>query len=119
MRPFVGFADAGELDISPLIKPENMFPFGEHGGFALIWTAPHAAEVHTFILPEGRGRWARVAAANGIEMARDRGFVRLWTKIAHQAPHVRHYAADMGMEPTGECCEEGGLTYTIYEMGIA
>lgn len=113
VRPFVGFADAGELDISPLIQPENLFPFGVHGGFALVWTAPYTAEVHTFILPEGRGKWARQAAADGIAMARERGFAVLWTKIPPDAPHVQAYAAGMGMQPTGESV--GG--HAIYAMG--
>lgn len=114
VRPFVGFADAGELDASPLIRPENLFPFGDYGGFALLWTAPYTAEVHTFILPEGRGKWAREAAGAGIAMARESGFAVLWTKIPPDAPHVLAFAAGMGMKPTGETIDG----HHIHAMGI-
>lgn len=117
VRPFVGFEEAGELDASPLIRPENLFPFGDHGGFALLWTAPYTAEVHTFILPEGRGKWAREAAEAGIAMARDNGFALLWTKIPPDAPHVLAFATAMGMQPTSEAIEESGKLYAIFAMG--
>ncbi len=116
IRPFVGFADAGELDASPLIRPENLFPFGDHGGFALLWTAPFTAEVHTFILPEGRGKWAREAADVGIAMARDNGFALLWTKIPPDAPRVLAFAIGMGMKPTGETIEDDGKLHAIFAM---
>lgn len=115
VRPFVGAPDGGDLDISPLLKPENLFPFGEHGGFALLWTAPFTREVHTFILPGGRGKWAREAAAEGIAMAREHGTAVLWTKIPPASPHVQAYAAGMGMKPTGETLEG----HAIYAMGSA
>jgi hypothetical protein len=113
VRPFVGFAEAGELDASPLIRPENLFPFGEHGGFALLWTAPFTAEVHTFILPEGRGAWAKDAALAGIALAREAGFALLWTKIPPEAPHVLAFAVAMGMRPTGEAVDD----HHVYAMG--
>lgn len=117
IRPFVGEPDAGELDLSALVeRPENLFPFGEHGGFALLWTAPQTREVHTFILPEGRGKWAREAAREGIEMARQCGTRLLWTRIPPDAPNVRAYAAFMGMSPTGEEIETFGALWPIYSM---
>lgn len=116
VRPFVGEPDAGVLDISPLIVPENLFPFGEHGGFALIWTAPATREVHTFILPEGRGRWAVLAAREGIAIAAAKGTRVLWTKIPPNSENVRSYAARMGMAPTGEVVETLGHPHAIYAM---
>lgn len=119
IRPFVGEPEAGDLDLSPLMaRPENLFPFGAHGGFALIWTAPHAREVHTFILPEGRGKWAREAAREGIEMARQCGTQMLWTRIPPHAPNVRAYATIMGMAPTGEEIEVFGSPWPIYCMEV-
>jgi len=119
VRPFIGLPDAGEVDISPLVvNPMNLFPFGEHGGFALLWTAPHTREVHTFILPSGRGRWAQQAAAEGIEMARDAGTRTLWTKVPADAPHVRAFASVMGMDPTGEAVTEHGAAYEIMAMEL-
>jgi hypothetical protein len=118
VRPFVGAPEAGELDISPLVKPENLFPFGEHGGFLLQWTAPRTYEVHTFIVEAGRGRWARLAVHDGIQIARGHGAERLWTKIPPEGPKVRLFAAMMGMTPTGEKIETLGELHDIYEMSL-
>ena len=119
VRPFVGPVEMGELDMTPLVeRPENLFPMGEFGGFALLWTAPHTLEVHTFVLPEGRGHWARQAAAKGIELAKEAGAVRLWTRIPPDAPHVKAYARAMGMKPTGEVIETFGKPYRIFSMEL-
>lgn len=119
MRPFVGAPDAGELDISPLIRPENLFPFGEHGGFALIWTAPKTREVHTYVVKEGRGRWAMQARAEMIEIARDAGTERLWTKIPPEAPNVESFARRGGMKPTGETIDSLGVPHAVFAMETA
>lgn len=118
VRPFVGAPDAGELDLSPIIdREENLFPFGEHGGFAAIWTAPRAREVHTFILPSGRGKWARDAAREGVALMKAAGTALLWTRIPDDQPNVRAYAVGMGMKPTGEVIDTLGKPYAIYAMG--
>lgn len=106
----------GDLDLSPLFRPENLFPFGEHGGFALLWTGPHEREVHTFILPEGRGSWARHAAREGIAIAAEQGTKTLWTRIPPHGPHIKAYAVGMGMRPTGETIETFGEPHEIYAM---
>jgi hypothetical protein len=119
VRPHLGMPDVGNLDLSESVaKPENIFPIGEHGGFALIWTAPFAREVHTFISPEGRGAWARNAAREGIEMARECGTRLLWTRIPPEGPNVRVFAALMGMAPTGEVISTFGTPYAIYSMEV-
>lgn len=96
----------------------NLFPMGEHGGFALIWTAPFTREVHTFVLKEGRGVWAREAAQAGIEIARQHGTCILWTRIPDDLPNVRAFAKGMGMKPTGETIETFGKAYAVYMMAI-
>ncbi len=117
VRPFVGAPDAGELDLSPLVdRDEHLFPFGEHGGFALIWTAPRTREVHTFIKPEGRGAWAVQAASEMIEMAGVAGTERLWTQIAPEMRNVRTYAERAGMKPTGETLNTFGHPHDVFEM---
>lgn len=119
VRPYVGPVELGDIDFSALVASEqNMFPFGEHGGFALIWTAPHTREVHTFILPEGRGAWARQAASEGIAMAIERGTEVLWTRIPPDGPHVRAYAVGMGMRPTGEEIDTFGTPWPVYSMRV-
>lgn len=119
MRPFVGAPDAGWLDLSDAVaRPENLFPFGEFGGFALVWTAPHCREVHTFMLPEGRGWWARKARGEGVAMALEAGTRVLWTKVPPDAPHIEAFARGGGMIPTGETVDVLGLPYAIFSMEI-
>lgn len=119
IRPHVGPMEFGELDFGPFVdRPENLFPIGEYGGFALIWSAPHTLEVHTFILPEGRGAWARKAARDGIDIARQSGAERLWTRIPPDSPNVRMYARIMGMRPTGEVIETFDKPYEILGMEL-
>jgi hypothetical protein len=120
VRPFIGAPEAGVLDMAPLLDdPKNLFPFGEHGGFALVWTAPHAFEVHTFILPSGRGFWARLAAYAGIEMAKAKGARLLWTQVPVSGfPHIKAYAHRMGMTETGETNSVFGHKYSVLSMDI-
>lgn len=116
VRPYVGAPDAGELDVSPLIRPENLFPFGEHGGFALIWTAPKTREVHTYIVKAGRGPWAMRAAGEMIALAHEHGTRRLWTKIRPAQRNVVAFAMRNGMQPTGEIVDDLGEPCDVYEM---
>lgn len=119
VRPFVGAPDAGELDLTPVVvRPENLFPFGEYGGFALIWSAPKIREVHTFVLPEGRGAWARQAAAEMLGIAAENGTHVLWTKIAPDRTNVRQYAVRAGMKATGETVDMFGEPHDIYSMEL-
>lgn len=119
VRPFVGAPDAGDLDLAPLVADEmNLFPFGEHGGFALCWTAPHTREVHTFILPEGRGAWAREAAEEGIALAIEHGTRTLWTQVCPEQRNVAAFAVYMGMCRTGETRDTLGKTHAVYAMAV-
>lgn len=116
VRPSVGASEAGALDITPLIKPENLFPFGEHGGFALIWAAPRTREVHTFIRTSGRGTWAKEAAQEMIRIAREHGTERLFTRILPDSRNVALFARAAGMRATGEVTDYLGKPHNVYEM---
>jgi len=120
VRPFIGMPELGELDFGPVLEnPANIFPFGDHGGFALIWSSPFTYEVHTFILKSGRGPWARLAAAGTINLAAQRGAQMLWTRVPqNELPHVRAFAVEMGMKPTGETAPFGGKDYEVLSMKI-
>lgn len=119
VRPFVGAPEAGDLDLAPLVADENnLFPFGEHGGFALCWTAPKTREVHTFILPEGRGEWARDAAREGIALAAEHGTELLWTQIEPHQRNVVAFAVGMGMRRTGEVLNTFGHPHLVYSMEV-
>lgn len=119
MRPFVGPAELGDLDVADRVaETANLFLFGEHGGFAAYWTAPWTREVHTFILPSGRGHWALQAAQEAIELARQHGTTILWTRIPDYLPNVRAFAKGMGFQPTGETVETFGQSWAVYAMMI-
>ena len=119
VRPFVGDPDFGELDLSELVnRPEHWFLMGEHGGFLLMWSAPDVREVHTFVLPEGRGPWAADIRAKSIEYAKAHGTKMLWTKIAPEHKHVERFARQGGMQLTDEVIETFGKPYRIYRMEL-
>ena len=119
VRPHVGAPDAGDLDVAELIaRPEHWFLMGDYGGFMLGWSAPDVREVHTFILPEGRGKWAADARQAMIDYARDHGTQMLWTKIAEGDRHVIRYARQGGMQFTGDVLETFGKPYRIYRMEL-
>ena len=119
VRPYVGDPDLGELDMTPLVeRPEHWFLMGVHGGFLLAWSAPETREVHTFVMPEGRGRWAARARSAMLSYARNNGARRLWTKIDPATPHVAHFARQGGMQLTDEVIETFGNPYRIYAMEL-
>lgn len=116
VRPFIGDPDTGALDLAPLIaRRENIFLLGEHGGFALTWSAPRIFEVHTFIGRAGRGAWARNAAAEMLEHMTNFA-ERLWTRIHPAQANVIAFAQEMGMRPVGMTIETFGEPYGVYEM---
>lgn len=120
VRPFVGPADLGELDLSEAIaRPEHLCLMGVYGGFLLAWSAPGVREVHTFILPSGRGAWARQARAEMVAYCAARGDTMLWTKIPPDLPHVARFATEAGMRFTGMSVETFGVPYMIYKMDLA
>lgn len=119
VRPHVGAPEIGELDLTELVaRPEHWFLMGDHGGFMLSWSAPGVREVHTFVLPEGRGKWAEDARAAMLDYARDNGTQMLWTKIAEGDRHVIRYARQGGMQFTGDVLETFGKPYRIYRMEL-
>ncbi len=60
--PSLSLGMEGPLDIAPLMEnPRNLCFLGEHGGAILVWSAPGVYDAHDFILPEGRGKWAKLA----------------------------------------------------------
>ena len=120
VRPSIGAPEIGEVDVSALVTaPEHWFLMGEHGGFMLGWSAPDVREIHTFILPEGRGKWAAQARNEMLAYARKHGTKLLWTKISLDARHVEHFARQGGMQLTEEVIETLGVPYRIYRLELA
>jgi hypothetical protein len=89
---------------------------GEHGGFGLTQTVPGVHEIHTFILPEGRGAWARDAAQALLDFARENGDNRVWTKVPSDQKNVEVYTRRAGLKPTGEEVELFGKPYKIFGL---
>lgn len=111
IRPFVGGDGESFLDLSPSVDDEkNVFLIDEHGGFLLIWTAPDTYEIHTFILPEGRGRKAYANAQDMLRtMKQEFGARHLWTRVARGQENVRRFTTANGLEHCGEqTCDFGG-----------
>lgn len=120
VRAGVGAPELGELDLTDLVnRPEHWFLMGEHGGFMLGWSAPQTREVHTFIAPEGRGKWANDARAAMLNYAKIHGAKMLWTKIDPRDKHVQRYARQGGMQLTEEVIETFGRPYRIYRMELS
>lgn len=119
VRPFIGPASLGELNFDEAVADSNnWFLLGEHGGFALAWSAPNVYEVHVFILPEGRGKWAANARQFVIDFAKEHGAQILWARIAPSAKFVSYFARRGGMQPTGEMLYTLGAAYDVYKMEL-
>jgi len=119
VRPFVGPAELGELNFEEVIaERQNWFLMGEYGGFALAWSAPGVYEVHVFILPEGRGKWAAQARQEMVDYAKAHGATMLWARISPAARVVAYFARRGGMQPTGEMIYTFGSPYDLYKMEL-
>jgi hypothetical protein len=119
VRPFVGSPEYGEIDMTPVVaKMEDWFLMGDHGGFLLSWSAPGVREIHTFVLPEGRGRWAADARAEMLDYTRANGTHTLWTKIDPTHRHTVQFARRGGMQPAEEVINMLGTPYQVYKMEL-
>lgn len=118
VRPFVGGDGASEIDLGPVLaNRDNVCLFGEHGGFMATWSAPQTYEIHTFILPDGRGRWAYEAAQELLAALRgDFEAKHIWTRVPRDQRNVRRFTAAAGLVPCGEqVCDFGGGP-TLYDL---
>jgi hypothetical protein len=118
IRPGVGGEPDAPLDLSALVADGNhYFLTGEHGGFAYVWTAPRVYEVHTFIVPAGRGGWAARAATESLSVMRPAADM-VWTRVAPDAPHVAAFARRAGFQSIGTLVSDlgkGPVPYTLME----
>lgn len=118
IRPFIGGDITQPADLSgPVECDKNICLLGEYGGFLGIWTSPDSYEVHTFIVPEGRGPWAARAAQAGIGMMKDGyGARQLWTRVADGRENVSGFARIAGMTPAGEAVWDIGSGPTLFHI---
>jgi hypothetical protein len=116
IRPFIGGDGESELDFAPLMKDENYFLSGEHGGFFCQWTAPGTYEIHTFVLPEGRGPWAYDFARQGRDYMVSQGASHLWTRIPEGAGNIKAFTLRAGFKRCGEQELDLGCGPVRYEL---
>lgn len=116
IRPHAGGDGVSYLDFGPLLTEENHFLSGEHGGVFFHWCAPDVYEVHIFILPEGRGRWAYDFAQAGLDYARSIGAIQLWARVTTR--QMRLFTLATGFVRRGErsfSCQGHIDSYSIFD----
>ncbi len=103
IRPHVGMPELGRLELAGLIEDErNVFLEWDAGGFFYHWTAPKVWEVHTMILPEGRGPLALFAARASLEWMGNHGAEKVWTRVKAEDRHTRLFTRAAGMKPLND-----------------
>lgn len=118
IRPGIGHKDLGAIDLSSFIAvDEHMFFVGEHGGFAALWRAPDVYEIHTFIMPSGRGLWALRAGQEAIDFAKENGAKMLWTCVPLGRPEIEFFCRAKGFRATGQILKLLDIPYKIFKHG--
>lgn len=119
IRPHIGGDGESPLDLSAAVADrQNVFLMGEHGGFAFTWSAPRTYEVHTFILPEGRGPAALELALTARGWMAEHFADHLWTRVTPEAANVRAFTLKAGFSPAGQHTVDlgtGPITYDIFD----
>ena len=119
IRPFVGGDITQPIDLSPAIAdPANIFLSGDHGAFCCSWTGPGDYEVHTLVLPEGRGKWAYEFAKAGRAHMVELGAKHLWTCVHPDAANVKFFTLRAGFKPAGKRTRDlgaGPVDYDIFD----
>ena len=119
IRPHVGGDPEQPLDLTAAVNNhDNYWMLGNHGGFGFVWTAPRTYEVHTFILPEGRGHAAYALAMEARAFMASEGATHLWTRVPVDAENVRRFTLAAGFLPAGQQTLDlgvGPVTYDLYD----
>lgn len=116
IRPFVGGDGKSYIDLAAHLSAENYYLSGEYGGFFCQWTAPQTYEIHTFVLPEGRGAWAAQFARAGRDFMEGEGASHLWTRVEDGARNVKAFTLRAGFKPCGEQTLDLGGGPVRYEL---
>lgn len=119
IRPFVGGDVTKPIDLTPAVNdPANIMLGGDHGAFCCSWTGPGVYEVHTLILPEGRGKWAYEFARSARQHIVELGAKHLWTRVQPDAANVRFFTLRAGFRPAGKHTIDlgaGPVEYDIFD----
>ena len=117
VRPDVGGDGESHLDLAAVLADEqNVLLLGPAGGFLATWTAPETYEIHTFILPDGRGPQAFDLARQGKAWMTEHGATHLWTRVNRQHRHTRLFTLKAGFKPCGEQTLDLGGGPVLYDL---
>jgi hypothetical protein len=85
VRPDVADLGSGVLDLSPVLaNKNNILLMGQYGGCLCYCAQPGLYEVHTQVLPEGRGEWALAFVRAGARwMFTHTGAYEIMTRVSH------------------------------------
>lgn len=124
--PWVCGQHTGPLDLSPVIADRrNVALFGEHGGMLFHCHQPGYYEIHTQVLPAGRGPWAlAMAQACFHYMFCSTDAVDLITRCPKGNLGARSLARAVHLEkdftnPAGWIMNGVPIAADIYSLGIA
>jgi GNAT superfamily N-acetyltransferase len=119
VAPHIGAV--GWVDLSCAVVAPNFALFGEHGGLLMSWSSPFTFEVHTLILPDGRGKWAFQFVNQAIDYMRNTGIKRLWTRVRHDARHTALFTKKMGFQEVGFSVLDlgtGPINWRLFERSL-
>lgn len=126
VRPFVEDPALGVIDLTEQVAhPKNVLLTGQFGGCMCFQRVPGLYEIHTAILPDGRGPWALAFVKAGSHfMFTKTDAVEIVTRVPHGHPAARSLsvAAGMHLELTrfDGCMFGGKLTPAdIYTLPIS
>ena len=99
VRPWVSEVPDGPLDLTKGVdNHDNVLLMGEFGGCFAIKVLPGVYEIHTQILPEGRGAWAFEAVARMTDwIYTHTDAYELYTRIPKSHDGAKILAMKMGM----------------------
>lgn len=119
IRPHIGGDGESPLDLTAAVNDrQNIFLLGEHGGFSFCWSAPRTYEIHTAILPEGRGPAALELALTARGWMEEHFADHLWTRVHPDAANVRAFTLKAGLRPSGQHTIDlgaGPVTYDLFD----
>lgn len=117
IRPHIGGDGESPLDLTAAVTDkQNIFLLDKHGGFAFTWSAPRTYEVHTFILPEGRGPAALDMALTARSWMEEHFADHLWTRVHPDAANVRAFTLKAGFRPAGKHEIDLGAGPVAYDL---
>lgn len=100
VRPFV-HGPKGPLDLTAVVaNPNNIVLTGQHGGIIFTQLLPGLFEIHTQVLPDGRGTWALHMAQQAVEWLFSRtGAVEVFTRVPEGNVGAMALARACGAKP--------------------